>query len=334
MILTIYFSTPASIVLTLLAAAMWGSWMQVIKHKREYPILGLTFLLYLFSFILVWAITLILSPRLLPEGLFATIGGSTDVMWEIMLGGAMMSAGMILSLAIMQRLGLTLATTLSGAITSILGVITSIYKEGLPDSPYALPVIVATAVIFLLAGYICSKASQMCVEDREGGKHAEKINNPVTVKVILLIVLTSVLMNGWASGTATGTSAELPPILTCAFMVTGSAFSVAVIGSIVFTMKRQWKAVLCIGTCKRPLVLGVIAALCHYGGNVISIYAMPAISATMSFLFGKTANIWTYFWGFYYKEFEGARRKTVITLAVGLLLYFGGLGLLFLYNYG
>ncbi len=333
--MTIYFSTPVSIVLTLLAAAMWGSWMQVIKHKKEYPILGLTFLLYLFSFILVWIITLLLAPALLPEGLVTTIGRSRDVMWEIMLGGAMMSAGMILSLDIMQRLGLTLATTLSGAVTSILGVLTSIYKEGLPDSPYALPVIAATAAIFLLAGYICSRASAMCAQDREkDSRPKEQEKSPVTVKVIALIIVNSVLMNGWASGTATGTSAGLPPILTCAFMATGSALSVAVIGSVVFTGKRQWKTVLCIGSDKKPLFLGVAAALCHYGGNVISIYAMPAISATMSFLFGKTANLWTYFWGFYYREFEGAKKKTVITLAAGLLLYFAGLGLLFLYNYG
>ena len=321
--------------LTLLAAAMWGSWMQVIKHKKEYPILGLTFLLYLFSFILVWTITLLLAPALLPEGLVTTIGRSRDVMWEIMLGGAMMSAGMILSLDIMQRLGLTLATTLSGAVTSILGVLTSIYKEGLPDSPYALPVIAATAAIFLLAGYICSRASAMCAQDREqDSRPKEQEKSPVTVKVIALIIVNSVLMNGWASGTATGTSAGLPPILTCAFMATGSALSVVVIGSVVFTGKSQWKTVLCIGSDKKPLFLGVAAALCHYGGNVISIYAMPAISATMSFLFGKTANLWTYFWGFYYREFEGAKKKTMITLAAGLLLYFAGLGLLFLYNYG
>ena len=65
----------------------------------------------------------------------------------------------------------------------------------------------------------------------------------------------------------------------------------------------------------------------------MSIYSMPTISATLSFLFGRTANLWTYFWGFYYKEFQGARKKTLAVLSLGLLLYFGGLGLLFLYNF-
>ena len=67
--MTNYFSMPVAIFLTLLAAAMWGSWMQVIKLKKDYPISGIAFLLYMFSFILVWGITLVLSPKLLPEGL-------------------------------------------------------------------------------------------------------------------------------------------------------------------------------------------------------------------------------------------------------------------------
>lgn len=337
--MTNYFSMPVAIFLTLLAAAMWGSWMQVIKLKKDYPISGIAFLLYMFSFILVWGITLVLSPKLLPEGLWTAIAASQDVAWEIMLGGAMMSLGLYISLTLMNDLGLMLATTLSGAVTSIMGIVTSISKEGLPDDPKALPLIISTAAIFLIASYICSKASQMCAEDREtaragGAATKVKAKNKVTLRVIVLILVDCFLMNGWASGTATGTAAGLQPILTCAYMVTGSAASMLLLGLVIFTWKKQWKTVLCIGFSKRPLVLSAISACCHYGGNVLSIYSMPAISATLSFLFGKTSTIWTYFWGFYYKEFQGAKKKTLGILALGLALYFAGLGLLFLYNYG
>lgn len=322
--------------LTLLAAAMWGSWMQVVKLKKDYPITGIAFMLYMFSFVLVWAITLLLSPVLLPDGFTAALGQCKDVMWEIILGGAMMSLGLVISLTIMNRLGLMLATTLSGAVSSMMGIATSISKEGLPEKPMALPLIIATALIFITASYICSKASRMCAEDRTDAQNvtSEKPKNKVTWKVIAWILVDCLLVNGWASGTATGTAAGLPPIMTCAFMVTGSALSMLVFGLIVFTMKRQWKTVLCIGGSKRPLLMSAISAVCHYGGNVLSIYAMPAISATMSFLFGKTSTVWTYFWGFYYKEFAGAKKKTMATLFSGLVLYFLGLALLFLYNYG
>lgn len=331
-----YFSTPAAIFLTLLAAGMWGSWMQIVKLKKNYPIMGIAFFLYIFSFILVWGVTLALSPILLPQGIFTAIGRHTDVMWEILLGGAMMSIGLFLGLTIMSDIGLMLGTTLSGAVTSIMGILTSISKEGLPDNPLALPLIIITSVVFLLASYICSKASQMCEEDRQAstGGSAPKAKNKITFKVLVFIVVQSFLANGWASGTATGTAAGLQPILTCAFMATGSAISMLLVGLVVFTKKRMWKTVLCIGESKRPLVLSALSAVCHYGGNVLSIYSMPVISATLSFLFGKTANIWTYFWGLCYKEFKGAKKRTVIMLSAGLLLYFGGMVLLFFYNFG
>ena len=334
--MTNYFSTPVAIALTLLAAAMWGSWMQVIKLKKDYPITGIAFMLYMFSFVLVWVITLVLSPVLLPEGFLAALEQCKDVMGEIILGGAMMSLGLVISLTIMNNLGLMLATTLSGAVTSIMGIVTSISKEGLPDKPLALVLIVATAVIFIVASYICSKASQRCAQDRmaDQGIQKEKPKSKVTLKVVVWILVDCLLMNGWASGTATGTAAGLPPIMTCAFMVTGSALSVLALGLVLFTWKKQWKTVLCIGSSKKPLVMSAISAVCHYGGNVLSIYSMPAISATLSFLFGKTSTIWTYFWGFYYREFEGAKKKTMATLFVGLALYFVGLGLLFFYNFG
>ena len=117
--MTLYFSMPAATVLTLLAAAMWGSWMQVIKLRKGYPVEGIAFWLYVFSFILVWVVTLFLSPFLLPEGIFAASKGKGRLIAEILLGGGMMSCGLMFGLTVMNQMGLLLATTLSGTITSI-----------------------------------------------------------------------------------------------------------------------------------------------------------------------------------------------------------------------
>lgn len=332
MIITMnYFSLPVAMALTLLAAAMWGSWMQVVKLRRGYPIAGLAFWLYVFSFLLVWSVTLVLSPVLLPEGFLAASKGNGAVIAEILLGGGMMGAGLLFSLTVMNEIGLLLATTLSGTITSILGILTSVYKEGLPENPRAVPLIVSTTILFLLASFICSYSSQMCERDQTGEK---KPKSKLTGKIVFLILLNAVLTNGWSIGTAAGTAAGLPAILTCAYMATGSLFGVFLVCGVLFTYKKMWKTVLCIGESKRPLVLGAVSALCHYGGNLISIYSMPTLSATLSFLVGRTSSVWTYFWGFYYKEYKGAKRKTMVVLWVGLLLYFLAIGLLFLYNNG
>ena len=336
--MTTYFSTPAAVVLTLLAAAMWGSWMQVVKWRKDYPIAGIAFWLYMFSFLLVWGVTLVLTPSLLPEGIIEASKGNGSVIGQILLGGAMMSCGLLFSLTVMAEVGLLLATTLSGAITSILGIATSISKEGLPDNPLALPLICGTTVLFLLASVICSWSSKMRDRDRmiaEGkDPNRDKPKSNITARVLILILLNSVLTNGWSIGTATGTAAGLPPILTCAYMATGSALGILAVCIVLFSVKKLWKTVFCIGESKLPLFLSAISACCHYGGNLISIYSMPTLSATLSFLFGRTSSVWTYFWGFFYKEYEGAGKKTMRVLYFGLLLYFLALGLLFLYNFG
>lgn len=329
------FSTPTAIFLTLLAASMWGSWMQVVKLKRDYPINGIIFWLYNFSFILVWAVTLILSPKLLPEGIAYYLNGNLSTVGTILMGGGMMGLGMLLSLNIMGKIGLILSTAFSGAIGSILGLYTSISKEGIPSHPLAMPLIIGCTVVFLLAGGVCQYASILRDGDKAvaaGKQKSEREKSPVTVKVILMMLLSSILANGWSVGTATGTATGFPPVLTCALMATGSFATVMVMCLVIFTKNKQWKTVLCIGQSKRPYVLSLISASCHYGGNLISIYSMPAISATMSFLFGRSSAVWTYFWGIFYGEFAGSKRKTITWLSIGLAMYFVAVALLGVFN--
>jgi hypothetical protein len=83
-----HFSTFSSIILTLFAAALWGNWMQIIKFKGNFPIGGIIFWLYSFAFVFIWAITLILSPFLLPDGIIAASKNNFDLIVEIMLGAA------------------------------------------------------------------------------------------------------------------------------------------------------------------------------------------------------------------------------------------------------
>lgn len=327
-----YFSPAVAIALTLFAAAMWGSWMQVVKHLKDYPISGLIFWLYTMSFIFVWGVTLVLKPTLLPEGIIAASAGKWNLILQIVLGGAMMSIGMYISLEVIGKVGLLLSTVINAAVGSLLGIFTSISKEGLPDKPAALPLIIGITVVFVLAGYICNVAAKMRDNDRiDAGKQdlsKTRGNETVTLRVILMMLLSAFLVNGWSIGTATGTASGLPPILTCAYIASGSFISILIFCGIQFTVKRQWKTVLCIGTKKKPLLLSAISAFCHYGGNLIAIYSMPAISATMSFLFGRSSNVWTYFWGLAYGEFSNSKKKTYAVLAIGILLYFIGVLLL------
>lgn len=322
-----YFSLEVSMFLTLLAAAMWGSWMQIQKHLNGYPIAGVIFWLYTFSFILIWAITIVVSPFLLDRSIFSISMENIDTVIDILIGGGLMSLGLYCSLVVIGKVGLLLSTTISGGIGIILGVFTSIAEEGLPKDETALVLIIATTVILILAGFVCAFASR----SRDKDHNVQNDSRTISIGVIILMLFTAILQNGWSMGTAAGTARGFAPVLTCAYMASGSFISVAIVTGIQFSVKKQWKVVFGVGQSKKPIIMSAIAALCHYGGNLMSIYSMPALSATVSFLFGKTANVWTIFWGIYYKEFSNISKKTKFLLCCGIGLYFVGVMLLGIY---
>lgn len=147
-----YFTKEVAIILTLLAAAMWGSWMQIVKILKGYPISGIVFWMYSFSFILVWAVTLIGAPYLLREGIIETTVQNMDVVLKILFGGAMMSIGLYFSLVVIADVGLLLSATISGGVGTILGLGTTIAQEGLSDNKYAIPLIVTVSAVMIVAG--------------------------------------------------------------------------------------------------------------------------------------------------------------------------------------
>ncbi len=315
-----YFSLGVSITLTIFAAALWGSWGIVTKYLDDYPVAGLTFWLYLFSFLLVWAVTLILSPILLTEGIFAVTREHLGIVFRILISGGIMSLGMYCSLVVVHSVGLILTTVVSTGLGTVLGLVISVMTEGMPEKDGVLTLLILTTAIFIIASLLSSYAS-VC-RDRDRG--VKDSGSALSWRMLGLLLLSAILTNGWSMGTATGTAASFPPVLTCAYMATGSFLSIAVLCGIQFTRKRQWRTVFCIGRSKRPLALGLGAAFCHYGGNLISIYSMPAISATISFVLGKSSSLWSILWGMAYREFSGVSRKTKGLLAVTILLFILG----------
>ena len=326
-----YFSLNVAVALTLLAACMWGSWMQIIKHRKEYPIQGIIFLLYTFSLVLVGTITLILAPFLLPEGIIYTTANNIGIVVQILISGAFMAAGMHFTLEVMNKAGLLLATTITGAVGSILGIATAIFAEGIPERANALLLLAVITVVFIVAGQLCNIASAW--RDRDFGRDQQ--SKTITGMVLIMILLSVIFINGWAYGTALGTASGFPPILTAFYMASGSFLGVLIVYGYRFTVKKTWKQVLCLsGFPKKPLLFCVIAAICHYGGNLLAIYSMPSLTATLSFMFGRVAGLVTIGWGFYYREFSGASSRTKWMLVAGLVTYFLALFLLGYYTYG
>lgn len=308
---------------TLFAAAMWGSWMQIVKRCPQYPVCGMTLVIYTVSLALLGAVYLLLRPFLTPQGLWPYIRANLSSVLGIALGGGAAALGVLVSLELMHRAGLVVGTAVSGAAGSVTGVLVAVAKEGLPPVPGAGLALALCTVTVVLAGLLCAMANT------GGGKG----NKAFGGREFLLLAAFILLNNGYIYGTSTGTRAGLHPVLTCLFLCVGAFAATLLVSLPLITARGQWGAVLCLRSSKRPLLYGALSALCHYGGNLLSILCMPVLSATLSFLIGRSANLWTFFFGLYLGELRGARRRTGCILGAGILLYVVGIFMIAFFFY-
>lgn len=302
-----------AVAVTLFAAAMWGSWMQIIRRCPDYPVYGTTLVLYAAAFAALCIACAACAGRLFPQGLAAYVRAHRQQILQIAFGGGAAALGVITSLSLMRNAGLAVGTAVSGAAGSITGVLVAVAREGLPRIAHAPLALAACTVVTVAAGVLCSMASGVRKEKNRAG--AENI---------LLLCAFVVLSNGYIYGTSAGTSAGMHPLAVCTFLCFGAFVAAGVLGGIVITAKREWKTVLCVGASKKPLVYAAAAAVCHYGGNFLSILCMPVLSATLSFLIGRSANLWTIFFGIAMGEFRGAGKRPRLLLAAGIALYAAG----------
>lgn len=312
-----------AVIITLFASAMWGSWMQIIKRCPQYPVCGITMVIYTVSFLALAAVCLAAGGRAFPQGFSAYL---RDYAWEvprIALGGGAAALGVLVSLKLMRNAGLVVGTAVSGAAGSITGVLVAVAREGLPQIPFGGLALAVCTGVTVLAGVLCSLAS--------AANSGEKSRLPG--QNILLLAAFVLLSNGYIYGTSTGIHSGMAPLPICLFLSSGAFVAALSVGIITVTARRQWRQVLCIGSSKKPLLLGALSALFHYGGNFLSILCMPVLSATLSFLIGRSANIWTFFFGIYLGEFKHSGRKVHLLLYSGIAMYILGILLIALFFY-
>ena len=316
-----------AVIITLFASAMWGSWMQIIKLCPDYPIHGVVITIYSVSFIALSCAAAIGRRIFFPEGLINFISDNIAVIFQIALGGGAAALGVLVSLKLMRNSGLVVGTAVSGAAGSITGVLIAVAKEGLPDVPYAGAALILCTAIIVSAGILCSLASIL----NKDVKKRKKEN--ILVENVVLLILFIILSNGYIYGTSSGTNVGMNPFLICLCLSFGAFAVTLMFSGTMLTLKHEWLKALCMGESKRPLAYGAVAAVCHYGGNLLSIICMPVLSATLSFLIGRSANIWTFIFGIHLGEFSGASKRVRSLLVSGMLCYFIGIFLIALWFY-
>lgn len=322
---------------TLLAAFLFASWYQCLKHLGDYPLAGFVLWLYISSFI-----TILIAVNLLkgdmPNGIMAELEGKGLMALGVMLGGTSMTWGLIVSLNHMKKFGMVANMAIMGTVGSIVGLAVTFIVGGLSPS-VSLPLVLVSAAVLLIASFITQYSTTIKAIDtlpnfsedkKSNGLEVadEDITKELLIKQNLMLIGSTVLTTGYSIAYMLGTRSQLhpngfPPILCVFLLATGSLIGAVSYSSVSLTRNKQWKIALNPDN-KLPIILAVISGVCHYGGNLLTIYSLPLLSAPVSNLLQRTSGIWTYFWGLAYGEYNGASRKSKVYLAIGVGIYILG----------
>lgn len=321
-------SSGIALAMIIFVTMLWGSWFQVVKHTGDYPIYAFLSWLYAFSIIIVWGSILLLQNAMVPGGVVAEITGDLPRAGLVFFCGAMYAIGMQLQLTVVGRVGLILSTSISATCTILMGTVISALFGGLPDS-MSFPVILLAAVLLILATIVCQFSGAL--RDRDVGKSGAQTQAAINRHdLTLLLVSCLVLAPFYSIATAVGLRSELRPdgfssLTSMGVLVLGAFTGTSVFTAVRLTREHKWHVFLHPGKGLRVILpMALIAAFCHFGGNVLHAVAAPVVSVVVATPLGYSYSMWSYVWGLAYGEFKGASRKTYAVLAGGIALFVAG----------
>jgi hypothetical protein len=143
-------------------------------------------------------------------------------------------------------------------------------------------------------------------------------------KAVAVLVASAALIPAYSLAISFGLRSVSHPqglaVLPFMALLASGAFIGALLSSGgVLTQRRQWGRIF--HARPRYLLYGLLAALAHYGGNIIHTFATARLSSVISWPLGFTSGLWTQMWGLVYGEFRGAPKKAYLWLAAGVILY-------------
>lgn len=312
-----------------LVTLLWGSWFQTVKHISQFPVHSYISLMYTISVPIVWISILLLNQTLIPNGILNEISSRPSLALIIFVCGIVFGIAMQLHLSVVKRIGLILSTSVSATCGILGGTVVSVIFAGIPENS-SLIIILISSILLILATIICQIAGVKKNENLKG-KTEESINASIK-DILALAFINFILMSSYPLANSLGLRSSMNPdgfsSLTCMGMLVLGACA----GSWGFTRTQMsFKEVARLFKNNNPiklLLLSGIAAICHFGGNVLHACCAPIVSVTIATVMGNSYHVWSYVWGLAYGEFKGASKKTMAMLFLGILLFVIGVLLL------
>lgn len=318
-----------AVFLTISATFLFAFWYQALKHLGGYPLAGFVMWLYISSFLTILAACKVLGAGDMPLGIRAELAGKGWAAVGVCLGGAAMTYGLIVSLIHMKEYGMIANQAISGTLGAILGLVLTFVVGGL-SKDVSLALVLLSAVVLIGASAILQYSSVIkngVIKEQKEEETAEKVAS--LKKQNWMLVFSNILTLGYSVAYMLGTRSDLHPkgfpALLCVLLLSiGSLAAALSYAAVSLTRHHQWHVAL-LPPNKLPILMALGAGVCHYGGNLMQIYALPLLSAPVSNLLLKTSSLWTYLWGVLYGEYKGAIFKSKCFLTAGILAYAVGI---------
>lgn len=320
-----------AIVGTIFVTFLWGSWFQTVKHIGDFPVHAFISMMYGISVLIVWMAIAILGDRMIPTGVFYEIGSRKGLSLAILLCGIVFGIAMQLQLTVVKKIGLILSTSVSATCSILGGTAVSVVFAGIPEG-VSVYVLFLAAILLILATILCQYAG-VC-RDRDRNQKEEEQTSRIS-DILLLVFINLILMSSYPLANSIGLRSSMNPdgfsALTCmGIVVIGACLGSCGFTCILLHKERKNGNSTKMERPQMPKLLGLasIAALCHFGGNVLHAVVSPVVSVAIATGMGNCYHGWSYIWGLAYGEFKGAKRKTYVLLFAGILLFVAGVLLL------
>lgn len=312
-----------AILVALTAAFLWGTWFISLKHLKDYPIEAFYMVMFAFSLVFVWGVSLLLDGGAVLENIGLIAAEAPSKIIVTLVGGMLYAAGIWVSLKIMDKVGLALSQPLLQSITLVAGVIITTFVGGRPETLTNTKIIL-TVVFLLGAAVLVYLADQR----RSAAQVKEGRPKPAALKTVVgLTVISAILNVSYDAAMAYSLETITQPVGLTALpfmclLCTGAFFGVLFTCGAVLTRRRQWRLIL-----KAPFAIhkwSLFSGFCHYGGNIIHSFATRGLSAAVSYPLGLTYGLWTQLWGLFYGEFKGAPASAYVYQFLSFACYVAG----------
>ena len=320
-------SQTAAIIVALGAAFLWGIWPIILKYVGHTPVEYFYIIIYSSSVIFIWVAGFALDGGAL-LGNMREVAALTPIKVIAAFGtGLFYVSASMLSMTVMQSIGLALAQPITSSINVLFGTVISFLLGGVPEGMTIWRILTAcaflVAAVFLtsLAGR-ARRETRLTSADDQGAGLGE-----ITGRILGMTVLGALGGVFYSTGVAFSLKSTTQPIglgvmpFLC-LLISGAWIGAMLICSYLMTKKKAWSMVKVV----KPSLYGMItlASVVHYSGNILHAYATRALSAVVSWPLGITSSLWTQVWGLAYGEFKNAPAKAFRLLVAGVICYLLG----------